>query len=380
MKREGLDELGPDPIDAAIETGRVPLLARLAAPLRQRAALGLDPALAPVAVFVALGFAAGPAGLGVLGADGLARLETAVALATAALGVFAGLELLPRTGERRLFVAAALEALVTMAVVAAATGYLLAEWELLAGLGLGSAALVLGLSAAPSAASALFGESRLADLDDALPIVLGAVLLPVLGPDIPPLEGLVLTAALGVGAALCGWLLLEHARDAAERAVFLLGTVALLGGAAASLGLSALLAGLAAGLFWRLAPGAADVVARRDLGPFQHLLVVLLLIVAGAGIAFEPPVLALGVAFAFFRLTGKLLGAFAAAPVAGLRRPSALAAGLLTPGVIGIAFALAVRGARPDADTALLAGAVAFGAALSEPLAWLTPPPSSAAA
>jgi hypothetical protein len=380
-----IDELGVDPIDAALETGRVPLLSRLTAPLRTRAALGLEPALAPVTLFVGLGLALGPVGLGALGEGGLARLEPAIAIATAALGVFAGLELLPHRGERRLFAAASLEALVTFAVVAAATGFLLLRWQLLSGLGVGLAALVLGLAAAPSSAAAAPGigprESRLADLDDALPIVVGAVVLPaVCRPATPPLEGFVLTAALGLAAAVCGWLLLEHARHSAERAVFLLGTIALLGGASASLGLSALLAGLVAGLSWRLAPGGADVVARRDLGPYQHVLVVLLLIVAGAGIGTEPAVLALGVAFAFFRLTGKVLGAYAAARVVAHPRPSTLATGLLSPGVMGVAFALAVHGARPDADVALLSGAAAVGIALSEPLSWLSPPTRSAAA
>ena len=63
--------------------------------------------------------------------------------------------------------------------------------------------------------------------------------------------------AIGLAVGISGWLLVERTAPA-ERAVFVLGSVALLGGAAASLGMSPLLCGMAAGLLWAATPGRSD--------------------------------------------------------------------------------------------------------------------------
>jgi hypothetical protein len=105
---------------------------------------------------------------------------------------------------------------------------------------------------------------------------------------------------------------------------------------------SALLTGLTAGLFWRLAPGRADRVIHGDLRGFQHPLVVLLLLVAGASLQLSRTALWLLAPLLLFRLVGKLLGGWAASrfvPAA----PADLGAHLLPPGVIGIAFAMAFQ-------------------------------------
>jgi hypothetical protein len=105
-------------------------------------------------------------------------------------------------------------------------------------------ALSLGVSAAASAAPSVdIGDeqarriaARVADLDDVLPDPRGIRRSwPRLGSAGMP-AALGVLAAMGIGLALAagGWLLFEQSQGA-ERGVFVLGTIALLGGCAAYL-------------------------------------------------------------------------------------------------------------------------------------------------
>ena len=120
---------------------------------------------------------------------------------------------------------------------------------------------------------------------------------------------------VGLAVGAIGWLLFERAESGAERAVFLLGALALAGGAAAALRVSPLAVGLVAGLFWTVAPGRADRIVQDDLAKVQHPLVVLLLVTAGA--LWAPSVVGLWLLapYLLFRLAGKVAGAWVSARI-----------------------------------------------------------------
>lgn len=343
---------------------------------RRRAALGLRASAVPVTLYVPLGFIAGPRALDVLTRDVLAHLDAPISVGLATLGVFVGLALAratvsPRIEEtNRVAAAAALESSITIVVVAGATGYLLSRWQ---PPGIGSipfVAIALAACAAASAAGAAESgreedsiASRIADLDDIVPIVLAAMII----------GGAQWALAIGAAVAAIGWLLFERAETPAERAVFVLGVLALLGGAAAYMSVSPLLAGMAAGILWRVLPGRADTLIGDDLRKFHHPLLLLLLMVAGA--AFVPSSLALWlfVPLVAFRLAGKVLGGIAAAAIVPAARADIVGAYLVPPGVVGIAIALNVTQVATEAGQAVLA-AVVGGALVFETVAALVTP------
>lgn len=343
--------------------------------LQRRAALGLGPVTAPVTVFIPLGIAIGPLGLGLLTPTALGALDVVVTLALATLGVLVG-----AAGARqapampRLAAAASVEALVTTTIVAGAVFVLLGRW----GVPLGTPALVvaiaLGVSAAASAApaSALPGDehhdlaTRVADFDDLLPILLAGLVIGFATPETPGgfrAAGVAILVGLGIGA--CGWLLFERSEGEAERGVFVLGCLALIGGATAFAGGTPLIAGLAAGWFWVVAPGQADRLVAQDLRKIEHPVVVLLLITAGASVQADLLGLWLFVPYVTFRLGGKLIGGWMASRLAPGVAPSDLGTYLIPPGVIGIAFALNLNQVAPGAAVPVVA-AVALGAVMCE--------------
>jgi hypothetical protein len=160
--------------------------------------------------------------------------------------------------------------------------------------------------------------------------------------------------------------------------VFVLGTLALLGGAAAYLGTSPLVAGLAAGYVWAKTPGHTDRIAASDLRKFEHPLVVLLLIIAGAGL--DPTLVGIWLLapYILLRTVGKLLGGWLASRLAPGLAPADLGAYLIPPGVLGIAFALNLAQVTPVA-AAPLVFAVAVGAVISELMGVIVTPVSSTA-
>lgn len=380
---------GADPIDEAL--GARPHagpLERWLRPLRTRAALGLAPAAAPALVFVPLGMLLGPQLLNVLSPLVLSYLDTVVSIALATLGVFVGLALDVRgPRDRRLLLAASLEAAITVTIVAGAFWYLLSGWQMPLGLPPSLVGLALGVSAAASSASGADTiaqayhsvTSRIADLDDVLPIVLGGLVVvrATVLPGVPWIESAVdvgVTLAIGGGVGVAGWLLFERAHSQAERNVFIAGTLALLGGTAAYLGLSPLLAGLAAGLLWTGLPGAADRVVRDDLSKFQHPLIVLLLLVAGAMCSYSLAAVWLCAPLVLFRLAGKLAGGWVASRIDHQVTPGDLGAYLIAPGLLGIAFALNVRQVLEVAGATALLTAVVVATLVGEALAVVLAP------
>ncbi len=350
---------------------------------RTRAALGLRPLTAPLILFLPIGMILGPSVLGVLSTEALGYLDIVVPVGLATLGVFIGLAL-GREGRaaRVVFAAASSEAIVTIVTVAAAVLFLLTVWSIPIDVPYALVAAALGICASASAAPAIDKDDdpaariagRVADLDDVVPIVFGGLILGAFGPSSASAVGsLVMTIGLGLAIGLAGWLLIEPAESPAERGVFVLGCLALLGGTAAYLGLSPLLAGMAAGWLWVVAPGRCDLLMSSDLRKLQHPLVVLLLLTAGAQLRPTLVGVWLFAPYLVFRLVGKLIGGWTASRIASDVAPSDLGAYLIAPGVIGIAFALTLRLVAGESAQSLLF-AVACGAIASELLALFVVP------
>lgn len=356
--------------------------------LRTRAALGLRPTTAPVMVFVPIGFALGPTVLDVISAEVLTHLDVVVSVALATLGVFIGIAAGRSAFElRRLFAASTVEAAVTILLVAGALFVLARTWGIPLDADVGLVALALGICASASAAPFTTPDdvtvrrvaARVADLDDVLPIVLGGIIVVLFAGEArtaAPVRGIA-GVALGAAIAAAGLLLVGRTEERAERGVFVLGMLALLGGCAAYLAMSPLLLGLSAGLVWAIAPGRTDIVIGEELGKVQHPLVVLLLIIAGATLVPTMAGLWLFVPYVVFRLAGKLLGSWVASRVAPGVAPSDLGVHLVAPGVIGIAFALNLQQVTGEAASVLVF-AVSAGAIVSELLALAVAPPPAA--
>lgn len=316
----------------------------------RRFALGLSPTPRPVLGVLLFGIVLGPHGLGLLPQSAFSALDPPVSAALAALGALVGLDLkIRRPREDRLLKAASLEAGITFLVVclgvlaihslSSASGP--RPWVL---------ALMLGICASPSSTRAIasadlsdWTRSRVGDLDDLLPILLGAIGVAWVHEE--PAAALWLVAqsgliALAIAAAV--WLLATEAPSESEQRVFVIGGLLLLGGAAAYVSGSALFAGLVAGAFWNaVGPPALDDLAR-DIRYFQHPLVVLLLLVAGARLEPRMDLVGLAAAYVVFRVVGKLAGGWLASSTVARDLPRSLGFSLMSPGVLGMAFALNV--------------------------------------
>jgi hypothetical protein len=315
---------------------------------------------APRAVRVALvmlvGSALGPYGLGLLSSRVLASLDPAMPVALATLGVFVGLGLDVRSERgRRVIAFTSIRALITMVVV-------------------GAGAYLPGLWGAGLDTPQWFNAALLAICasDDPLAVVAGGITLAFLREPLPHDAGLLALHFAGVTLAIAvvGWLLLARSETGTEQRVFVIAVLLLLGGAAEYLALSALAAGLLAGLFWEAVGGTTRRAVWRDVLYVQHPLIVLILMVAGARLVVTPIVAMIGLPYLVLRLAGSLTGS----AVAGRFAPAASAnddvATLWSPGVVGLAFALnASRVAGPDADVLISIVIVGvLGAELIAPL------------
>jgi hypothetical protein len=189
--------------------------------------------------------------------------------------------------------------------------------------------------------------------------VIGVLTVPWTRPGAPiALAWFVLRAAsIAVAIAFAAWLLITQTSSESEQRVFVIGALLLLGGAAAHLSLSALFAGLLAGVFWNAVGGSGRDGIARDMRYLQHPLVVLLLVVAGSRLEVSVDLVGLIVAYVVLRIAGKRVGGW----LAGRAAPDELSVdpgfALSSPGVVGIAIALNVlqAGAGSAASTTLFA-------------------------
>lgn len=380
---------GPDPLDRRLGASPASAFSWFSALLRTRSALGLAPSPTPAIIFLPLGALLGPRALGVLSSESIRSLDFAVTVGLTVLGILVGIAFGREVrAAPRLFAAASLESLVTIGFVTAATMYFVQRTGLPVNAPLLSFALALGLCASASSATSADPDlepaaavgTRVADLDDVLPIALVSIAL------VPPATSqpvwILALAPIGIGAlvGVIGWLIFDRADSGGERAVFVLGSLGLAGGAAAALSVSPLEVGLVAGVCWTLLPGRADRIAQVDLGKVQHPLVVLLLLTAGALWVPSAAAVWLLAPYLLFRLAGKVAGAWASAPLAEVG-PADLAAYLLPPGVLAIAFALNFRQLLPGPAGDILLSTVAVGTAAFELFAlvvlprWRAPSP-----
>lgn len=373
-----------DPIDARFTgTQPAPGAGRWSWRLRSRPALGLLPTLRPGLILLPVGVALGPYGLNLLSASTLSYLDPAISVALAALGVMVGLGLdFQRRHEALLLTAASLESAVTILLVVAGVVAGSRLW-LTPGQSSWPAALLLGICAAASSMTA--GDPptqavpfalRVGDLDDVLPIMLGGVALAWLHESSPMQAGL-LTLGLvmvALGVALAGWLLIAEVPGESEQHVIVAGTLLLLGGAAEYLSLSPLMAGLLAGLLWNAAGGSGQDRFGRDLRYLQHPLLVLLLLVAGARFDFSTAVLILSVVYVVSRTAGKLVGARLVSRMLRPDRTAGLGRYLISPGIVGVAFALSVVQAESGPPGMDLLSIVIVGFLAAEALSLLIHP------
>jgi len=368
---------GPDPLDRRL--GQPPLSAQawLRSLLFTRSALGLAPSLTPAVIFLPLGALLGPRGIGWFTPQVLERLDVFVTITLAVLGVLVGIAVGREVrASLRLLVAASFESAVTVAAVAGATIFFVryadvpldADIVIACGLAFGlCASASSATSAPPDSEAAASVATKVADLDDVLPIAATTVVFAFIASGESPSPWLYAVApvALGLIVGVIGWLLFDRAESGAERVVFVLGTLALAGGAASYLNVSPLAAGLVAGVFWATARGRADQIVTNDVQRVQHPLIVLLLLTAGA--LWVPSVVALWLLapYLLFRLVGKIAGAWVTARFLDVRT-SDLAAFLMPPGVLAIAFALNFRQVLLPATGEILVSTVAMGTAAFE--------------
>ena len=196
------------------------------------------------ALIVLAGIAAGPYGLNLLSPSVVVLLDPAIAMALAMLGVFVGLSIAARRPE-----------LTT------------------------------------PAALAVLGGVAIAALRDTAPLTVVLMMLAIAG--------------VAVVVAFAGWLLVGQADSEREQQVFVIGSLLLLGGSAAYTSLSAVFAGLLAGFVWNAAGNLARARIVQHLNYFQHPLIVVMLLAAGASITFSIEALAVLVIVASFHVIGR---------------------------------------------------------------------------
>lgn len=342
---------------------------------------------APVGLLLAAGIAIGPGGINLLTLSTLSLLDPVVPVALAAFGMLIGLSANDhRRDDARTLGAACLAAAVTVTVVLAGFGVVALTamasvprpvWVLILAGGIcagTSLTLPSDDSLEPRSAT-----TRFIELGVLLPLVAGGLMLAWLHAGSFAGAGVLVAHACGVILALAAaaWLLVTSASSETEERVFAVSALLLVGGVAAALSLSALFAGLVAGLFWRFAGRRPRETIRRDVLFVQHLLLVLVLLVAGARADLSSWTLALGLGYVVLRAVGQLAAGTVARRVAGVKAPRDLGRRLLPPGVLGVGFALNAVGVI-GADASMLLAAVVVGTIGSELVVVLLPPGSVA--
>jgi hypothetical protein len=196
------------------------------------------------ALVLLVGICAGPLGLNLLSSSVVLLLDPVIAMALAMLGIFVGLAI----DLRR-------PLLTTPALLA------------------------------------LFGGFAIAALRDMTPSALALMMLALTG--------------VAIVVAFAGWLLVGQADSEREQQVFVIGSLLLLGGSAAYSSLSAVFAGLLAGLVWNAAGNLARARIVQHLDYFRHPLIVVMLLAAGASITFSIEALAVMVIVAALHVAGR---------------------------------------------------------------------------
>ena len=253
-----------------------------------------------IAALLLLGIAAGPFGLNLVTGHLLSLLDPGIAMAAAMLGVFVGLSVDVRRPASRMG-----EILLILA-----GGLLVATFR------------------APSPGGAIGLTAAL--------------------------------AAISATISIAAWLLVRQTSSEGEQHVFVVGALLLMGGAATYLALSATFAGLLAGLGWSLAGSVAKVRIVRDLDYFQHPLVVLALLAAGAAAALSVEALMAAVALVAVRAVLMVAGSWLTSRAMRRETGDEEISALVPAGLVIVALALDLFRAegRPEWAVTLLAAVV----------------------
>lgn len=335
-----------------------------------------------------LGIAAGPYGLNLLTSSVLLLLDPGIAMTVAMLGIFVGLSVdirqraVPRTLAAS-FVRTMTTVLGVGAVTLAISSWGLSQVPVPVALPIRASdprtlwllALMAGVCAAVSHAA------EDVNVDDVLMIVAGGLIVAAIRAPAPDAMLLVALAVAGISVmvALAGWLLVGQANSEGEQHVFVVGSLLLTGGAAAYLSVSAAFAGLIAGLTWNVAGNVAKARIVRDLNYFQHPLVVLVLITAGASATLSVEAMWLGAIFVATRAFFRSLGVAMARRLHDVPTTAEGRSSLISAGLVGIALAFDAFRAngRPEWAVILLGGVV-IGTIGSEVIALFLPPRETA--
>jgi hypothetical protein len=333
-----------------------------------RRLLEWSPTAAPVSLLLVAGMALGPSGINLLSRDALSLLDPVVPVALATLGVLVGLAAADRrTSTWGLLAGACLESATTMLVVSCGIAVIAVAATSWVAWPVGTVALTVGICAATSLTLSVGNPleprttgARVRELGALLPIVAGGLLVAWLHAD-SLLSAIVLVVQGGgvtLALAIATWLLLTRVTSETEERVLAVSALLLIGGAAGALALSALFAGLVAGVIWRYAGRRPQDTITRDVLFVQHPLLVLVLLVAGARAEVSTASLALGACYVVMRTVGKLAGGAVAKRIVDVNPTEDLGRSLLSPGILGVAFALNVANVVGTEGSLLLAAVV----------------------
>jgi hypothetical protein len=342
-------------------------------------------------IFLIFGALLGPGLIGVLTPVDLQGLRPVVALGLGTAGVILGLNLDPRLLRllpRQVFSAALAHAGVAFLFVAVplALALLIAtRLPLLVVVGgaalLGAAAslssghfAVLGYRSGRMERSRGLAVALLTMLDDGVGLGVLALAL-VLGAAASPAEGLGLVSLALLLGMLSGALIafLTYAlKDPAELTAVMLGGVALVGGAAAYLRVSALLAGVACGATLALVGGRAVEQVARALGRFERPTYLILVFLAGCHLqARDVDAWVLLPGYVGLRFVGKVVGGSLAQRFAAstLELPPRLGYALIAQGGLALCLVVQYLMLIPGELSQHVFDVVALGAVVNEVLA-----------
>jgi len=368
-----VDVAAGDPLDA-----QMPLAVGSSPPSRfrrmYRAALGLSATRVPLFLMLAAGVLLGPQGIAILAPSTLDALQPIVPVALAGLGVLLGVGLDLRSWrDLRLLDAGSLEATITMMTIAAV--YIVTAGSSVA-MPLMLAAVLVAACGGPSTSHpASYSQSaagmravRLIDFDDVVPVLVTAVAVAAAGTQLVLRDVLVVllkAGAAGAALALAGRLLVGETDSDGERRVFIIAVLLLVAGVAEYLRVPSLFVGLIAGLVW----GATDRGERlaSNVRYLQHLILVTVLVIAGARVVPSAGALWLAGVFVLARTFGKLAGSWTASAAFKREIPRLAAVRGVAPGLVGIALALTIERAFPGSTTGgLLLAGVVIGSVVSD--------------
>lgn len=367
------------------------VLASNRALLRAGRALELTQLFASGLPFAGVGYLVGPSGIRLLPTEDLTDLNSVLALLLGVCGLILGLNVdlaVMRRMPGKVYAASAIQSGVTFAVVTLPLWAVLFVNTRLRIQGALGAAAVLGAAASVSSAHLAllwtragkldrlrgFSLSVLAMFDDlvgmsvlALAIIFGAAA--TLGGGIA-----LLGAAAGVGV-LCGALtafLIHRLDEGPELSAILIGMAAITAGAAAYTRLSTLIAGLCAGAVLSLVGGRAVQKAAAALTRIERPVYLFLLFLVGAHVRLSLPVVWLVLAlFVSLRFVGKIVGGrLAQAKSRGvLPEVPELGYALLAQGGVSVCMAMEYLLLVPRASSQLVLDVVVMAAVLNEILA-----------